>query len=141
MTCQDSRWWGSPMSPRSSASARTRADQLSRTSGWPPAVEAVLPIDDVAPGVIRAWLDAGGVVTSDVDELVAIFKEYACPLPPMPRLWRLTAFLSWCEDHDREVNLDVLPPDVADEWRTCKADAAQQQADELRQAVDDRRKR
>ena len=116
---------------------RTRADQLSRTSDWPPAVELVLPIDAVAPDVIRGWLDAGGVVTTDSDELSALLADYACPLPHTPRLWRLTAILEWAERHGREIDLDMLPPDLADEWRACRAADAQRTADELRQAAND----
>jgi hypothetical protein len=116
---------------------RTRADQLSRTAGWPPAVELVLPIDAVAPGVIRGWLDRGGVVTTDPDELSALLADFACPLPHTPRLWRLTAVLDWANEQGRDVNLAVLPPEVADEWRTRKADEAQRTADTLRQSAAD----
>jgi hypothetical protein len=95
---------------------RTRADQLSRTSGWPPTVESVIPVDDVTVALLRAGLEAaGGETSANSGELVSIFVDRASPLPHTPRLWRLSAVLEWCEEQDRDVNLDALPPDMGDE--------------------------
>jgi hypothetical protein len=83
--------------------SRQRADQLSRTRGFPDPVTQCLPLDDrteirvreIWPGTIP-----GGRTADDVLE---VMFANAHDLPEMPRLWRAIAVEEWATENGREL--------------------------------------
>lgn len=81
--------------------SRQRADQLSRTTGFPPAVRLVLPLDDITrQAMIDLEAEGGfpqGGAPRSYDEIVA--RAYT--LPENPRLWRAEEIERWAAETGR----------------------------------------
>jgi len=85
--------------------SRQRADQLSRSKGWPEPVDRVAPFDQFTLNNIHLLFEvAGGTITEA--QAVAALEAGAHQLPASPRLWRLAEVMRWAADQGR-----VLLPD------------------------------
>jgi hypothetical protein len=84
--------------------SRQRADQLTRSKGWPEPVDRVAPIDGYTLNAIHLLFEmAGGTMTEE--QAVTALEGGAQPLPSAsPRFWRLADVLRWATEHGRQLN-------------------------------------
>lgn len=81
--------------------SRQRADQLSRTAGFPEAVRLVLPVDELTREAMAALEDdANYPRAATAAQGFEIIAEHAYTLPDSPRLWRRGAIERWARDRD-----------------------------------------
>jgi hypothetical protein len=83
--------------------SRQRADQLTRTRGFPDAVEKVAPLDWLTVERIQAIFTAGRRSITFEQALDAL-EGGAHTLPTHPRLWRFEEVERWAESDGRQVN-------------------------------------
>ncbi len=83
--------------------SRQRADQLTRSKGWPDPVERVAPFDQYTLNNIHLFFQVAGPTITEAQAVAAI-EAGAHQLPPSPRLWRLAEVMRWATEQGR-----VLP--------------------------------
>jgi hypothetical protein len=82
--------------------SRQRADQLSRTKGFPEAIRLVVPVVRETPKVLwDLWEEIGG--SANAEQATAILEERAFELPETPRLWRREEIEAWAQVNGREL--------------------------------------
>jgi hypothetical protein len=86
--------------------SRQRADQLTRSKGWPEPVERVAPFDqNMLKNVHLLFEISGGTITEA--QAVAALEAGAHLLPASPRLWRLAEVVRWATEQGRVLTQDV----------------------------------
>jgi hypothetical protein len=84
--------------------SRQRADQLSRSKGWPDPVDRVAPIDQYTLNAIHLLFELAGPTLTEAQAVRAL-KAGAYPLPSSsPRFWRLKDILRWASEQGRTLN-------------------------------------
>jgi hypothetical protein len=82
--------------------SRQRADQLTRSKGWPEPIERVAPFDqNMLKNVHLLFEMSGGTITEA--QAVAALEAGAHQLPASPRLWRLVEVVQWAAEQGRVV--------------------------------------
>lgn len=81
--------------------SRQRADQLTRTQGFPEAVRLVLPIDERTRETMRRLESEGTFPGGTADQCFDAIVETAHRMPDSPRLWRATDVERWAADTGR----------------------------------------
>jgi hypothetical protein len=85
--------------------SRQRADQLTRSKGWPEPVERVAPFDrNMLNNVHLLFEVSGGTITEA--QAVAALEAGAHQLPAAPRLWRLAEVVQWAAEQGRVLTKD-----------------------------------
>jgi hypothetical protein len=82
--------------------SRQRADQLTRSKGWPDPVERVAPFDAHTVEAIKRLFEGTPKLT--LDEAVHALDTRAYQLPPYPRLWRVELIERWAVEHGRRLH-------------------------------------
>jgi hypothetical protein len=82
--------------------SRQRADQLTRSKGWPDPVERVAPFDLYNIEAMKRLFERTAVIT--FDEAVEALDERAYYLPQYPRLWRVELIENWAAEHGRRLH-------------------------------------
>jgi hypothetical protein len=84
--------------------SRQRADQLTRSKGWPEPIDRVAPIDQYTLNAIHLLFElTGGSVTEA--QAVTALESGAQKLPSAsPRFWRFADVLRWASEHGRQLN-------------------------------------
>lgn len=87
--------------------SRQRADQLTRTAGFPEPVRCVIPIDDATRDEILA-LAATGVLDGALapEKRYEYYAALGFNLPDYPRLWRNADVERWAVETGRRDNRD-----------------------------------
>lgn len=80
--------------------SRQRADQLTRSKGWPEPVDRVAPIDRYTLNNIHLLFEVAGPTITEAQAVAAI-EAGAHQLPPSPRLWRLAEVMRWAAAQGR----------------------------------------
>jgi hypothetical protein len=83
--------------------SRQRADQLTRSKGWPEPVDRVAPIDQYTRNAIHLLFKVAGTTITE-EQAVKALEAGAHRLPASPRLWRLNDVLQWAAEHGRALN-------------------------------------
>ena len=84
--------------------SRQRADQLSRSKGWPEPVERVAPIDQYTRNAIHLLFEVAGPTLTE-EQAVRALETHALQLPSSsPRFWRLNDILRWAREQGRKLN-------------------------------------
>jgi hypothetical protein len=83
--------------------SRQRADQLSRTRGFPDPVAKCLPLDDRTESRVREIYPGKIPAGRTADDVLALMMANAHDLPEMPRLWRAIAIEQWANENGREL--------------------------------------
>lgn len=84
--------------------SRQRADQLSRSKGWPEPVDRVAPIDQYTRNAIHLLFEVAGPTLTEAQAVRAL-EAGAQQLPSSsPRFWRLNDILRWASEHGRNLN-------------------------------------
>jgi hypothetical protein len=78
-----------------------RADQLTRSRGFPDPVEHVLVIDEMTAKAVREFFNNQARIAT-AEETLALFQERSNRLPPQPRLWRRWLVKEWATNTGRE---------------------------------------
>lgn len=81
--------------------SRQRADQLTRTVGFPEPVRLVLPIDDRTRETMAELEAAGGFPGGTAAECFEAIAQTAHAMPDQPRLWRSADIERWAADTGR----------------------------------------
>jgi hypothetical protein len=85
--------------------SRQRADQLTRSKGWPEPVGRVAPFDqNMLKNVHLLFEVSGGTITEA--QAVAALEAGAHQLPAAPRLWRLAEVVRWAAEQGRVLTQD-----------------------------------
>jgi hypothetical protein len=79
--------------------SRQRADQLTRSKGWPDPVERVAPFDVHTVEAMKRLFEQTPEVT--LSEAIDALDTRAYQLPPYPRLWRIELIERWAVEHGR----------------------------------------
>ena len=82
--------------------SRQRADQLTRSKGWPDPVERVAPFDVHMVEAMKRLFDRTPMVT--LDQALEALDTRAYQLPPYPRLWREELIERWAIEHGRRLH-------------------------------------
>jgi hypothetical protein len=82
--------------------SRQRADQLTRSKGWPDPVERVAPFDVHTIEAMKRLFEQTPKVT--LDQAVEALDTRAYQLPPYPRLWRVELIERWAIEHGRRLH-------------------------------------
>jgi hypothetical protein len=82
--------------------SRQRADQLTRSKGWPDPVERVAPLDVFTVGAMDRLFEQTPKVT--LEEALDALDGGAYQLPPYPRLWRVELIEQWAVEHGRRLS-------------------------------------
>jgi hypothetical protein len=82
--------------------SRQRADQLTRSKGWPEAVERVAPLDLYTVEAIHRLFELAGPSLTEAQALEAL-EVGAHRLPSSPRLWRLAEIERWAAEQGRQL--------------------------------------
>jgi hypothetical protein len=84
--------------------SRQRADQLTRSKGWPEPVDRVAPIDEYTLNAMHQLFElAGGTVTEA--QAITALEGGSQKLPSAsPRFWRFADVLRWATEHGRQLN-------------------------------------
>jgi hypothetical protein len=83
--------------------SRQRADQLSRTRGFPDPLTKCLPLDDRTEGRVREIYPGRIPAGRTADDVLDLMMANAYDLPEMPRLWRAIAVEEWANENGREL--------------------------------------
>jgi hypothetical protein len=84
--------------------SRQRADQLSRSKGWPEPVDRVAPIDQYTRNAIHLLFELAGPTFTE-EQAVRALEAGAQQLPSSaPRFWRINDILRWANEQGRELN-------------------------------------
>lgn len=96
--------------------SKQRADQLTRTRGFPDPVEKVLVVDERTDQALRVFFHNHARIAT-AEDTMALFRQRAFKLPSQPRLWRLTVVKEWATNTGREWHDEPEPaePDAASE--------------------------
>jgi hypothetical protein len=94
--------------------SKQRADQLTRSRGFPDPAEHVLVVDELMREALREFFDDHARIAT-ADRTFALFQERAFRLPSQPRLWRESIVREWAasvgrEWHDQTI---ISEPDAA----------------------------
>ncbi len=94
--------------------SKQRADQLTRTRGFPDPIEKVLVVDELTDQALRVFFDNQARIAT-AEDTMALFRQRAFRLPPQPRLWRLSVVKEWATNVGREWHDEPEPaePDAA----------------------------
>ena len=94
--------------------SKQRADQLTRTRGFPDPVEKVLVVDEIMDQALREFFDNHARIAT-AEETMMLFEQRAFTLPAQPRLWRLSDVLDWATNAGREWHgeAESAEPDAA----------------------------
>jgi hypothetical protein len=84
------------------AISRQRADQLTRTKGWPDPLERVAPLDVITVEKMQHLFERTPEVT--FAQALEALDTRAYQLPPYPRLWRLELIEKWAAEHGRQLH-------------------------------------
>jgi hypothetical protein len=79
-----------------------RAEELSRTPGFPEPVRLVVPIDDFARRGMVHFLGTEPI-TTDAERAFTMLMRRAHSLPDHPRLWRRRAVVAWALTNGQQV--------------------------------------
>ena len=79
--------------------SRQRADQLTRSKGWPEPVERVAPFDLYMVEAMMHLFEQTPKIT--FDQAVEVLDTRAYQLPPYPRLWRVELIERWAAERGR----------------------------------------
>jgi hypothetical protein len=79
--------------------SRQRADQLTRSKGWPDPVERVAPFDPYIVEAMQLLFERTPTIT--LDQALDALNERAYYLPPYPRLWRVELVERWAVENGR----------------------------------------
>jgi hypothetical protein len=82
--------------------SRQRADQLTRSKGWPDPVERVAPFDLYMVEAMKRLFEDTPMIT--LDQAVDALDARAYQLPPYPRLWRVELIEQWAGEHGRRIH-------------------------------------
>jgi hypothetical protein len=82
--------------------SRQRADQLTRSKGWPDPVERVAPFDVHTVEAMKQLFQRTPKVT--LDEAIDALDTRAYLLPAYPRLWRVELIERWANEHGRRMH-------------------------------------
>lgn len=82
--------------------SRQRADQLTRSKGFPDPIRRVILLDAVSMRIIREVFKSGEISIT-LDEALELFFRYASLMPATPRLWRKSVVKDWADERGREV--------------------------------------
>lgn len=80
--------------------SRQRADQLTRSKGWPEPVARVTPFDQYTLNNIHLFFEVAGPTVTEA-QAVAALEAGTHELPPSPRLWRLAEVMRWAKEQGR----------------------------------------
>ncbi len=80
--------------------SRQRADQLTRSKGWPEPVDRVSPFDQYTLNNIHLLFEVAGPTITEAQAIAAL-EAGAHELPASPRLWRLAAVMRWAKEQGR----------------------------------------
>jgi hypothetical protein len=94
--------------------SKQRADQLTRTQGFPHPLEKVLAVDELSAEGVRQFFDNRARIAT-AEETLALFEQRAFRLPAQPRLWRLSLVKEWAASVGRHWQDDAeqAEPDAA----------------------------
>jgi hypothetical protein len=82
--------------------SRQRADQLTRSKGWPDPVERVAPFDSYMVEAMERLFELTPKIT--LHEALDVLDTRAYQLPPYPRLWRIELIERWATEHGRRLH-------------------------------------
>jgi hypothetical protein len=82
--------------------SRQRADQLTRSKGWPDPVERVAPFDVHMVEAMKRLFERTPMVT--LDQALEALNTRAYQLPHYPRLWREELIERWATEHGRRLH-------------------------------------
>jgi hypothetical protein len=82
--------------------SRQRADQLTRSKGWPYPIERVAPFDLCKADAMKRVFERTSVIT--LDEAVEALDKPAYSLPQHPRLWRVELIEPWAGEQGRRLH-------------------------------------
>ena len=82
--------------------SRQRADQLTRSKGWPDPVERVAPFDAFTVEAMKRLFERTPKVT--LDQALDVLDARVYQLPPYPRLWRVELIEHWAMEHGRQLH-------------------------------------
>lgn len=80
--------------------SRQRADQLTRSKGWPEPVQRVSPVDQYTLNNLHLFFEVAGPTITE-SQAVAALEAGAHELPASPRLWRLAEVMRWAKAQGR----------------------------------------
>jgi hypothetical protein len=84
--------------------SRQRADQLTRSKGWPEPVNRVAPIDEYTLNAIHLLFEVSGQAITEEQAVMAL-QDGAQQLPgSSPRFWRLADVLRWANADGRKLS-------------------------------------
>ncbi len=81
--------------------SKQRADQLTRSRGFPDPVGKVLVVDELTGQALREFFEDHARIAT-AEETFALFQERALSLPAQPRLWRLSIVREWATKVGRQ---------------------------------------
>ena len=82
--------------------SRQRADQLTRSKGWPDPVERVAPLDAITVEKMRQLFEATPSV--NLEQALQALEGGAYRLPAYPRLWRFEDIEAWAARNGRQLS-------------------------------------
>jgi hypothetical protein len=91
--------------------SRQRADQLTRSKGWPDPVDRVTPYDRYALKNIHILFEVAGPTITEA-QAVAALEAGAHQLPTSPRLWRLAEITRWASQQGRVLTQEAHDPEI-----------------------------
>ena len=83
--------------------SRQRADQLTRSKGWPDPVERVAPFDIYTVEAMKRLFERTPKIT--LDQALDVLDTRVYQLPPYPRLWRVELIEHWAIEHGRHLHV------------------------------------
>jgi hypothetical protein len=89
--------------------SRQRADQLTRSKGWPEPVQRVAPFDQNMLRNLHLLFEVAGPTITEAQAAAAL-EAGAHQLPATPRLWRLAEVMQWAKEQGRVVLKDSEGP-------------------------------
>ena len=83
--------------------SRQRADQLTRSKGWPDPVERVAPFDIYTVEAMKRLFERTPKIT--LDQALDVLDTRVYQLPHYPRLWRVELIEHWAIEHGRHLHV------------------------------------
>ena len=82
--------------------SRQRADQLTRSKGWPDPVERVAPFDIYTVEAMKRLFERTPKIT--LAQALDVLDARAYQMPTYPRLWRVELIERWAAEHGRRLH-------------------------------------